>query len=510
LLLALAAAANAQPAGPILHERVEFEPGGTLSVVGEPGEAATDTFAEDAPTADGPGVLAPAAEPGSERSTLDADTRGDDELTYEAVFVPSVAPFKRVVALDSVGADGSLGLADAALAPVPVIGAVPEPGRERFGATLHVRIEPGRPTRIPTVAAGARLLDVHGSPEVGVRFLRDSADALYATASEPALVTLDVQLDARLDYFGAPLPEAARLADIPDGLRPRVPAPIARRARRVLRAAGVARGEDRVAPLLRKLVGYFRGFSPGRVAPDRFRADPYLAISLSRTGVCRHRSHAFVVTAQSAGLPARYIHNEAHAFAEAYVPGRGWMRVDLGGAARSFTVRGAEGKELHRPAFQDPFPNPRGFRRSALAVVDGAAGPSGANALPPGVAAGDAAAGDPSADIGLAPTVVTVGVSRPRVRRGRAVRASGEVRTTAGLPVTRGEVILALYAPGGWQVVHVWEPTGTDGRGSFSARLSIPEELPPGVYQLVATYTDPGGPHAAGVSEPRVLRRDER
>jgi hypothetical protein len=64
------------------------------------------------------------------------------------------------------------------------------------------------------------------------------------------------------------------------------------------------------------------------------------------------------------GIPSRYVHNEAHAFVEVYVPRRGWIRIDLGGAAVDFNVRNTTNKLLHLPAERDGFPKPGGFEAS--------------------------------------------------------------------------------------------------------------------------------------------------
>ena len=85
--------------------------------------------------------------------------------------------------------------------------------------------------------------------------------------------------------------------------------------------------------MVAKLVAYFRSF----VDSDEFptdRDDVYLALALSKKGVCRHRAFAFLVTALGLGLPARMITNEAHAWVEVS-DGSLWRRIDLGGAGRA-------------------------------------------------------------------------------------------------------------------------------------------------------------------------------
>ena len=84
----------------------------------------------------------------------------------------------------------------------------------------------------------------------------------------------------------------------------------------------------------------------------------YLDLALSRRGVCRHRAFAFMITANAAGIPARYVTNEAHAFAEIWVPERNWIRVDLGGAALDMDVNNAGDKQMYKPRAADALPRP--------------------------------------------------------------------------------------------------------------------------------------------------------
>src|SRR5690606_9842773 len=99
----------------------------------------------------------------------------------------------------------------------------------------------------------------------------------------------------------------------------------------VLARLGVSRA---MAPraAVAKLIEYFRGFEPTEaVQPQQDMAKLYQDVALGRTGVCRHRAYAFVLTALALGLPARFVHNEAHAWVEVRDLER-WHRVDLGGA----------------------------------------------------------------------------------------------------------------------------------------------------------------------------------
>ena len=95
--------------------------------------------------------------------------------------------------------------------------------------------------------------------------------------------------------------------------------------------------------LLSQVAGWFGNAdeSPGSV---------YLAMCQQQAGVCRHRALCFVVTALAAGIVARYLSSDTHAWAEVQVPqsksraalyaqGLGirpvpqWHRIELGGGA---------------------------------------------------------------------------------------------------------------------------------------------------------------------------------
>ena len=106
------------------------------------------------------------------------------------------------------------------------------------------------------------------------------------------------------------------------------------------------------------MIAYFRGFVAGELSdgPD----DLYLDLALGGHGVCRHRAFAFIVTARAAGVPTRYVQNEAHAFAEIKVPDGTWRRVDLGGQAPNLDIRSGEGGRLHTPP-PDTFPKPESY-----------------------------------------------------------------------------------------------------------------------------------------------------
>src|SRR5690606_14975587 len=116
---------------------------------------------------------------------------------------------------------------------------------------------------------------------------------------------------------------APRLPELPDEVR--------RMARNVQAHLHIEPSRDYLAATLDVLVDHFREFRPKAFEPSQ--GGLYWDLTVNQAGVCRHRSFAFVVTALSLGIPARFVSNEAHAFTEVWVPESGWIRIDLGGAS---------------------------------------------------------------------------------------------------------------------------------------------------------------------------------
>jgi hypothetical protein len=138
-----------------------------------------------------------------------------------------------------------------------------------------------------------------------------------------------------------------------------------------------------------KLVQYFRGFTESD-DPPRGRGSVYLDLALSKKGVCRHRSFAFMVTAQSLGIPARMILNEAHAWVEVH-DGSLWRRIDLGGAGRlALTPSQSNEAGAQYRALPDPFGWPQGAETGEDMVADARRSAAGAGGQGPASAAGGA------------------------------------------------------------------------------------------------------------------------
>jgi len=474
----------------------------------------------------------------SGRLTPDRTTTHDGVLRYRAEFNPSVVPFKRMTALDSVGDGYALQVRDRTLRPVRVLKVSPSPDRDLFWGSLVLRMSAGRPVPIPSVAPEARILSYSTTPPTSVRFYRDSADNFWVQAAHRGQLRLVFLTDGPRRYFSPRIPPLVTVAEVPRAMRPALPDAVRRAARRVIQQVGV----DRRASLMRqidRLVAYFRNFRPG-VLP-RITGDTYLDIALSQRGVCRHRSFAFVITAQALGIPARYVQNEAHAFAEVFVPRMGWARVDLGGASSELQVLGAQQKAVHSPG-PDPFPSPSRYatgysrlnrnvtgvrpsqriRRSAYRVAldsfdrsgassgassGGASGGASGTAPGPATPAGpgqpaptsvdmaDGSDDDPDPPTPAAPargsTQIVVYTNARSVFRGEQISVWG--RITAGSSGAGGlRVELYLSRDG-----HVSDAllgvsvTGPDGR--FTVSLPVPASVKVGQYRVYAAT--PGDTH---------------
>lgn len=296
--------------------------------------------------------------------SLDTDTRSPTgaRLTYREVFTPSISPFKRVNAYDAVDELGRLVVRDPSLRPVRV-GEVPSRWARtpvaRFTGEVQVELSPSAPTPIPSVGAEQALVSFRTEPETPVAFFHDSAGNLFVRADTARTVRLVYVLDAPQSTFVMPGVPSTPVGSIDfHGLAPppNVPQFLATSADAVLTRVGVQRHEP-YNSLLPRLVEYFRRFRDAELTPQQQRTNLYLTLGLGGVGACRHRAYAFVLTLHALGVPARYVGNEAHAWAEVVVPGVGWSRVDLGGWDIALQ-NDAAARENFLPENPDPFPRP--------------------------------------------------------------------------------------------------------------------------------------------------------
>lgn len=468
----------------------------------------------------------------SERSRPDRRTTLDDSLQYYTVFNPSVVPWKRVAARDLIHTDYSMSVRSSARQAVRVKDRPVRQGYERFWGSILVRMKPGRSIGLPTVAPDLSILRVQTEPPTHLRFQRDSADNYFITGSANGAVRVNYLLEVPSRYFGGEIDASIAVTDLDRKRRPHLPPPVARAARRAIASIGV----DTQAPFaeqLAVLVRYFRAFE-AREFPDSQRGeDIYLDLTLNQLGVCRHRAFAFVVTAQGLGILARYVSNEAHAFVEVYVPRRGWLRIDLGGAAAGFDVHNGHDKVLHTPDLPDSLPQPPSFTSSysyragtgqAEADVDGdGKGGEPLSGVPPvntvalraadapqgderGVA--DPAGGDESAtspgevDLPFPGRIAGAATETRRVTRlilrraasevfrGDDLHVAGELLTDQGLALG-DKTVDAFLVPQGERRPDSFVKVGqgqTDARGRVAFDLRIPDTLPLGRWSLYLSF----------------------
>jgi hypothetical protein len=292
--------------------------------------------------------------------------------------------------------------------------------------------------------------------------------------------------------------------DLP--LVPPLPDSVARDAAEVRAAIGVSRVQ-RPREAVARLVQYFRGFADSDDSPHG-RANVYLDLALSKKGVCRHRAFAFLVTAQSLGIPTRLIQNEAHAWVEVH-DGQLWRRIDLGGAGHMTNPasNALPERAVYKPP-PDTFSWPQNAERGDDMVSDararasasapgGPAGPASASsaeastAKPGASASGASPPAGPSAASGgehddRPASVVTLGVADADAHRGLPVRLRGEVRAD-GEPCAHVAVEVWLRDPGTKPPRMVLLGTlATGDDGAFSGGIVIPGATPLGDYEVLA------------------------
>ncbi len=391
--LTLKQPASALPAAPVLHEPIPPNPGEDLAMhVVLPGNlpAAIQTpkgalAAPDPQALPGPADAAYGQGTEHERFRPDRDTSRPEVSAYDDPFIPATAPFKRLAAFDAVRADYTLYVREPRLVPLPINGAAAL-GEDAFFADEVVDLAADQRARIPSVGPGARIVRAHlgvGARDVPLRIVRDGADNWFAEAASvkaPTRARLVLELAIARASLGGPLAdptwdELPLVAPLPDN--------VARDAAIVTAAIGVSR-QMRPRQVVALLVRYFRAFTDSNETPPA-RDGVYLDLALSKKGVCRHRAFAFLVTAQSLGIPTRMILNEAHAWVEVH-DGTLWHLIDLGGAGRLDTRTDPRADRIAYEPPADTFPWPPGADRgdamnqgARAANARGSSGPADAN-----------------------------------------------------------------------------------------------------------------------------------
>jgi hypothetical protein len=529
---ALGALAIAQPGNapaPILHEDLP-SPGGDMATptIGDskPGANPTAIAAGDKvlpkPSLD-PGAGAGSSEPvlgkggfAADRSTTmkpDTDTGPDSTLHYVSVFNPAVLPFKRMSTFDAVGDDYTLRVNRAVLTELPVGGTTDPRTRDRFWGDVAIQLEPGKDIPLPSVAPDMRILSYEVKPKVKLTFEKDGADNFYVRTDEnvSGQYRLVFYCDADSGYFAPQLPKGHLLVrDVavrtPPELRPVVPAAVMKQAQITLEKLGVDRDMS-LDVSFNKLVGYFRAFQAGDIQHPT--GDIYRDLCDSQAGVCRHRSFAFMITANALGIPTRFVENEAHAFVEVWFPDRNWQRIDLGGSALKMDVTGADNKTLHRPRAEDPFTKPPEYSKQytqlegeikgltdkqiadkhaplsqspasgSLGAGPGSASQSGPDRITPDPTL-PAVAQDPKKPT---PALLVTQASE-NAYRGDVIHVEGSARVDGqGLANHVIDIYLAPAGEDGHNATHIGTAT-TDKAGVFRGDYTVPGSLGLSAYEI--------------------------
>jgi hypothetical protein len=451
------------------------------------------------------------------RFRIDGVTSDPGTLHYHEPFRPSIAPFKRLRAYDAVDESFELVVRDATTHNVSLDNA-PEAGQDEFFGDITV--VGGHAVAIPSVAAGMRVLAADLEPFLPFQIAVDSAENWYFEA--PTLIG-KARLVMRLAAYRAAMsPEIVvnSYAKLASALPPMPPA-VARAAVPVLDQIGVSRVAS-PTDAVRALVAYFRGFTPStnhlETAAGR---ELYQRLALSRKGVCRHRAYAFVVTALALGIPARFVHNEAHAWVEVF-DGLVWHRIDLGGAAPSFQFDGEtpEGAPYRMPADNYDWPTQAGAATQSRMDASGqtASGQAAASieiqaervpgvpssqrapvsqtesSAPDQPSSKDKDMSEPMAADSVAPAAAPADTSVTFVLKSKATLHRGEVLVLEGDVKSRAEYCGRARVDFALRSAGVQRPLGStlgDEHGHFILRTNVPADVGVGHYEVTAFQSEP-------------------
>jgi transglutaminase-like putative cysteine protease len=512
-LVALAALLVAAPAfadGPIVHEYVPFDPAteSELGVVTTEGGFASELLTRSGKiSAPDPGRpigdrtptygTKPKAEP--DKFVPDRDVRRVDHLSYDDPFRPRLAPFKRLVAFDSVTSDYVLEVRDRRHTRVDI-------GRESlrrghadpFYADIALELKATEPIRIPSAIAGNVIKRAHLSPPVGFHLERDPAENLFVVAQGAGSARLVLEIEAPREAFGNEYDgDWSDLLSAPGGLA-LLPAGPAKAAAEIARELGLDKTTMRPREVIRSLVAYFRAFKESEDPPPN-TGDVYLDITRSKKGVCRHRAFAFMVTALGLGIPTRFVHNEAHAWVEVY-DGYLYRRIDLGGAGRVMDDR-SEKPESPQPQHEpppDPYTWPAGATRGSDLVPPpsggGAGGSNGGNgngggAPPPVPTPSPTTTATPPSTAPPSKVGLVVGSGGEgelvELQRTKSISVRGRIHEAGGGPCkdARVDIVFKQPAKGFERVVRALK---TDDKGDYAGDVAVPSDLPLGDYTISA------------------------
>lgn len=428
----------------------------------------------------------------------DRQTELNGTVGYYTVFNPSIAPFKRVTALDAVRIEGGvpvLGIANRSRQPLRVEGAGIDPPdapvRDRFWGSVVLDFREGATVPFPSVAPTSRILTLETDPPTPITIARDLAHNYYATAPSETRHSVRVTFltDAPRSYFGQAIPDGP--VNEHQNAVPPMPASVQADALEFASDLGLGRTST-FREALEQLTRHFRSFEESSEPPENTQ-NIYLDLSRGMRGICRHRAYGFVITAQALGMHARFVQNEAHAWVEVELPSdAGWLRVDLGGAATGLETRGDENRARYQSS-PDTLPRPSEYERAyeeasrMSAQREGATGNTeGDGPTPASPVDGPDVARPTPVPEGVDPSrgAVSLVVDRRRyeVFRGRELEVTGYARGDGvGIQGLRVEVV--LQAPRG-DSESLLGVTVTREHGYFRGVFGVRADLPVGDYVL--------------------------
>ncbi len=476
--------------------------------------------------ADGPLKDARLQEPYGELSpfgranTLDKNTDRVDNLNYFASFEPSVIPYKRVVAQNRVVYSNGTYMAQlepGRRRPEPLQGLGEQPS-ETFWGTFMFRSEANRFMPVASVSPDQRVLDVRTEPPVPVEVFRDDAGNFMIRTPHDGLLRVNMQVAVPTFYFNGTM-DGVTWSDVNPQNESRLPTEASRVADRVLKQIGVDRRLG-PGPAIKKMVEYFRDFEAKPFPDELNTGDLYESIASNQIGVCRHRSLAFMVTAQALGFRTHYVYNEAHAFVEVYWPGSGWRRIDLGGAADQMNAAANDDRDIHSPG--DSLPQPERFLEEQERMVqngwkppsEGGANGGNGNAANGSQGTNNAGGTDGAASNGTdtndtppetadtrqVPRLQFLQATR-RVKRGGVVSVEGRLTDPDGRPIIGETVEVHLGAVGSRNPSRMTKLADlrTDSNGFVRGDVTIPTVQAIGRWSMFLYYA--GGQFAPIAAE---------
>lgn len=507
---------------PVLHERFEPDPkedlelGVRVTAAGLPAAVSGPSGTVSLPDPKRPvdrkePIYDERQSTGPRPYAIDRNTSDPGRLNYHEPFRPSIAPFKRTHVLDAVTAAFELVSSNPRPRPVTV-GGSPGSLDDQFFGEMVVQLVPGEMIRIPSAGPHMAVYSAHLEPEVPFGFYVDHAENWFVRAPEGRdRMRLVMHVGVPRASFDGRI-EATSYSALVSEL-PQVPANVERVTSALLQHIGVSR-VFAPADALGHLVTYFRGFAASTERPAATQGEAlYRELVVARKGVCRHRAFAFVVTSLGLGIPARFVHNEAHAWVEVF-GGIHWHRVDLGGAASGIDYRGEPPQgPPHRPpaeAFQWPkraqaaeqsLPSLRSSPSSGNQPAEPATSLSStspvASGMPGTIPSAGSATMSPPLSTSQVPAAVSgntdpirapghskilvTQVTPAGILRGRDLSLLGRVQSSVGrCALVR---IDALFRRQGRSFS--LGAFATDEVGRFNTKLAVPAELPVGTYELV-------------------------